>query len=92
MTFDYPTLILIALVAINLIAFIAYAIDKYKAKHNKWRISEATLLILAAIGGSIGALTAMYTLRHKTKHPQFYIGVPVILVLQITGCLYYLFA
>ena len=43
------------LVLINVITFIAYGIDKLKAKKGKWRIPEATLLLLAIVGGSIGA-------------------------------------
>ena len=43
------------LLAVNIATFFLYGIDKYKAKKNKWRISEATLLTMAAIGGSIGA-------------------------------------
>ena len=44
--------ILIYLLIINVVTFFAYGIDKYKARHDKWRIPEATLLLLAAIGGS----------------------------------------
>ena len=43
------------LLAINVVTFIIYGIDKYKAKKAMWRISEATLLMLAILGGSIGA-------------------------------------
>lgn len=38
----------------NLVAFVVYGIDKYKARKGKWRISESTLLTLAVLGGSIG--------------------------------------
>ena len=44
------------LIVINIVTFLVYGIDKWKAKQGNWRISEATLLILAVIGGSIGAL------------------------------------
>mgnify|MGYP000658285553 CR=1 FL=1 len=71
------------LILINIITFVIYALDKYKAIHHAWRIPERTLILLAAIGGSVGALSAMYTVRHKTKHNKFRIGVPVILVIQI---------
>lgn len=37
------------LLAINLITFIVYGIDKYKAKKAKWRIPEATLLLMAVL-------------------------------------------
>ena len=56
------------LIAINVVTFLVYGIDKWKAKQGSWRISEATLLILAVIGGSIGALLGMKVWRHKTMH------------------------
>ena len=71
------------LLAINVAAFLVYGIDKLKAKHAKWRISEATLLLLAAVGGSIGAWLGMKVWRHKTLHMKFRYGVPIILLLQI---------
>ena len=46
------------LLAINLVTFLLYGIDKWKAKSGQWRISEANLLWLAVIGGSVGALSA----------------------------------
>ena len=75
--------LIIYLVIINVITFVVYGLDKWKAKQSKWRIRESTLLGLAAIGGSIGALLAMKILRHKTLHPQCKYGVPLILVAQI---------
>ena len=47
------------LICINVVTFLVYGIDKWKAKQGSWRISEATLLLLAVIGGSIGALLGM---------------------------------
>jgi len=71
------------LIAINIVTFIVYGIDKVKAMKGKWRISEATLLILAAIGGSIGALLGMKVWHHKTMHKKFKYGLPLILLAQI---------
>ena len=45
---------LIYLLIINIIAFIMYGIDKWKAHRKQWRISEKMLLFLAVIGGSAG--------------------------------------
>ena len=56
------------LIVINVVTFLVYGIDKWKAKQGSWRISEATLLILAAIGGNIGALLGMKIWHHKTMH------------------------
>ena len=58
------------LIIINVITFLLYALDKYKAVHKKRRIREVTLLGFALIGGSAGALTAMLAFRHKTLQAQ----------------------
>lgn len=71
------------LLAINVVAFIMYGIDKYKAKKAKWRIPEATLLLLAVLGGSIGAWMGMKVWHHKTMHKKFKYGIPAILLIQI---------
>ena len=60
--------LLIYLVAMNVITFAVYGIDKMKAKRGWWRIPETTLLGLAVIGSSLGAWAAMYSFRHKTQH------------------------
>ena len=71
------------LFAINIVSFFLYGIDKYKAKKNKWRISEATLLMIAVIGGSIGAWVGMRLWHHKTMHKKFKSGIHLIIILQI---------
>ncbi len=71
------------LIAVNTLTFVAYGIDKWKAKQGSWRISEATLLTLAVIGGSIGALLGMKIWHHKTMHKKFKYGLPLILLAQI---------
>ena len=76
-------LIPIYLVAMNVVTFFMYGIDKWKAKHSKWRISEATLLGLAVIGGSIGAWLGMRVWHHKTMHKKFLFGIPLIIVAQV---------
>ena len=76
---------LIYLLAINIITFLVYGIDKLKAKKNWWRIPEATLLFLAVIGGSIGAWLGMKVWHHKTMHKKFKYGVPAIIILQIAA-------
>ena len=76
-------LIIIYLIAINVVTFFLYGIDKWKAKRSKWRIPEATLLGLAVIGGSIGAWIGMKVWHHKTMHKKFKYGLPLILLAQI---------
>ena len=76
------------ILTINIATFLLYGIDKYKAKKNQWRISEATLLTMAAIGGSIGAWTGMRIWHHKTMHKKFKYGIPVIIIMQIAVWVY----
>lgn len=82
---------LIYLVAINVVTFFMYGIDKWKAKKSKWRISEATLLGMAVIGGSVGAWLGMKTWHHKTLHKKFKYGVPAIIIIQLTIIVYLLY-
>ena len=84
------SVIIIYLLVINIVAFLAFGIDKYKAQKGMWRISESTLLTMAALGGSIGALLGMRVWRHKTLHNKFRIGIPVIIVLQIVAVIWLL--
>ena len=77
------SLIIYYLVAINIVAFFVYGIDKLKAKRNRWRIPESTLLLLAVIGGSVGALLGMKVWHHKTMHNKFTYGIPLIIAVQI---------
>lgn len=82
------TIIAIYLLAINIATFFVYGVDKWKAKHSKWRVPEATLLLLATVGGSIGAWLGMKTWHHKTMHWKFKYGVPMIFFLQVALTIY----
>ena len=83
----YPWLIWY-LVAINLVTFFIYGLDKAKAEGRSWRVKETRLLLLALVGGTIGAIAGMKIFRHKTKKIGFLLPFVLILVAQI-GLLYY---
>lgn len=74
--------VLVVYLVVNLIVFVMYGIDKFKAKNKMWRIPEATLLG-GAVLGVFGALAGMYLFRHKTKKPKFFITVPAIAIIEI---------
>ena len=76
-------IVLIYLVVINVVTFVVYGIDKYKAVRSKWRIPENTLIGLAVIGGSVGAWLGMKFWHHKTLHAKFRFGIPIILIAQV---------
>lgn len=52
--------IIILLLAANLLSFALFGLDKWKAIHGYWRISEKTLLLSALPAAFPGALTGMY--------------------------------
>lgn len=81
-------LLLFYLALSNLLSLSLFGIDKWKAKHTKWRISEKALLLVAAIGGSIGAWVGMKLWHHKTQHKKFKYGVPLIFIIQLAALLF----
>lgn len=76
------------LVFINLVTFLVFGFDKWKAKRSEKkegvrRVPEKNLFLMALVGGSVGALLGMKVFHHKTLHKTFKLGIPLILALQI---------
>lgn len=71
------------IIVINAAAFIAFGLDKWKAKRGGWRIREATLLGLALVGGAAGGLLGMYVFRHKTRKWYFRYTLPLMLAVHV---------
>ncbi len=65
-------------------------IDKWKAKHQHYRISEKMLFTISVLGGSLGTWLGMYVFHHKTKHLYFVVGIPSIFIIQLIG-IYFIF-
>ena len=82
--------VLIYLGIINVVTFIAFAIDKLNAIGHRSRIRIVTLLGLAFMGGYLGGLLAMYLLHHKTKKDYFTVGIPLIMLMQVVVVFYVL--
>ena len=61
----------VAYLALSLLTFVVYAIDKSKAKRGVWRIPEKTLHILSLVGGWPGAMLAQQLLHHKSSKTSF---------------------
>ncbi len=56
---------------LNVLTFIVLAIDKYKARHNYYRINENYLFILFLCGGWLGGYVGMIVCNHKLKKFSF---------------------
>lgn len=72
----------------NIAGFLMMGLDKWKAKHKRWRIAEKTFFLVSILGGSLGTWTGMYVFRHKTQHWYFVVGMPFILGLQVLLFIY----
>ena len=68
-------------IVINLLTFLLYGLDKYKAIRREWRIPERALLLMAFLGGAFGALSAMRIFRHKTRKGRFRLMIPLFCLL-----------
>lgn len=71
MTVKSIIIVICYLLFVNGVSWLAFAIDKRRARMGKWRLSEAALLAWAAIGGSLGAIAARRVFRHKTRKEPF---------------------
>ena len=75
--------LLVVFLLLNAVSFLLFGLDKWKAKHGRWRIPESTLLLSAALGGSTGAFLGMKMFHHKTRKAKFYLGVPALWIIQV---------
>ena len=75
-------IILIAFLIWNIMVFVIYAYDKWRARRKQYRIPEITLIALAFAGGGIGALLGIFAIRHKTRHIKFRILIPLAALIQ----------
>ena len=75
--------LIIYFLAINLIAFFTYGVDKLKSVNGSRRVNEKTLWFLALVGGSVGSLFSMHVFRHKTKKLSFQVVLLIIILAQM---------
>ena len=75
----------VALLLVNVLAYLVYWWDKRRAAKGGRRISETELLMWAGAGGSLGAFLAMRKFRHKTQKRSFRVAFWTIVGLQAGG-------
>ncbi len=61
----------------NLLVFLLYGLDKWKAETGRWRIRESVLIGCAWLLGGIGAVCGMAAFHHKVSKMKFRILVPL---------------
>jgi len=55
----------------SVVTFLAFGLDKWRARGSGSRVPEFALVLLAALGGWPGGLLAMSLFRHKTAKWTF---------------------
>lgn len=76
---------------VNIITFIIWGYDKFRATFQQWRVPEKTLTFLIILGGGIGALLGITVFRHKSRKSHFkylslaFILIHVILFIYVLG-------
>ena len=81
-----PLTLLGGLLALNIVTFLSYVVDKSAAERGQWRTPENTLHALAMAGGWPAAWLAQRALRHKSRKAAF-LSVYVMTVLLHLGAL-----
>lgn len=74
---------------VSLVTFVAYGIDKHRAKVGRWRISERTLHLLELAGGWPGAVAGQALFRHKRRKFSYmavFVGIIALHVAAWVGC------
>jgi uncharacterized membrane protein YsdA (DUF1294 family) len=66
-----PRILIWIYLAMGVVSFIAYWLDKRAADAGRWRTSEATLHGIDMFGGIVGGLLAQAALHHKTAKPSY---------------------
>lgn len=83
--YTLPFLVLAIYLAMSIITFITYALDKSAAINGRWRTKESTLHLFALAGGWPGALLAQQTLHHKSSKQSFINVLWFTVVLNVGG-------
>ena len=80
-----PPIVVMIYVAMSLIAFFAYGLDKSAARTKRWRTQESTLHFFEFLGGWPGALIAQGSFRHKTRKLAYQITFWLIVAINLAG-------
>ena len=70
-------------IAINILTFVMFFIDKRAAKKNLWRKKESLLMGMILAGGVVGGFWGVFLLRHKSRKLKFKFVLVLSLILHI---------
>ena len=70
-------------IIVNILTFLVWGWDKFRAQAQQWRVTEKSLVFLVIAGGTLGALAGMVLFRHKTRKTFFWLLVGISLVAHV---------
>ena len=82
--------VLIAVVVVNIVTFLMFGLDKWKARRDARRIPEAWLLWLSFGTGLVGGWIAMSVFRHKTRKTSFRVKMVLVSLVNVAWLLAWL--
>jgi uncharacterized membrane protein YsdA (DUF1294 family) len=68
---------------VNVAAFLAQGLDKWRAKRNSTRIRERTLLLMGLPFGALGMWAGMLVFRHKTDKTSFLVWAVLVTIANV---------
>lgn len=80
--------LLVVVILMSVFTFVLFGIDKWRASHHRWRISEAALLAASLCFGGSGGLLGMLVFHHKTQKWIFRILVPLFTAAQVAALIW----
>ncbi|MEK6984993.1 MAG: DUF1294 domain-containing protein [Candidatus Thermoplasmatota archaeon] len=72
-----------AFVLLNILGFIAAALDKRAAGRGERRVAELTFCLLAWVGAWPGIVFAFVLLRHKTRKTRFLVPFTIAILANV---------
>ena len=78
-----PLLFLYVVLAMNVVTFFAFGIDKRRARLGRSRIPESTLIGLGFATGLVGGWLGMRTFRHKTQKTSFKVKFALVSIFNL---------
>ena len=86
-----PFIILVIYLLMSGLTFMAYFIDKLRARAGEWRVPENTLHILELLGGWPGAILAQKYIRHKNRDTSYQMVFQAIVGMHLFVLLLWIF-
>ena len=79
---DTTEAVLVAVAVANAVTFLAFGLDKWKARRGGRRTPEARLLLLMFLSGFVGGWLGSSVFRHKTVKTSFRLKMLAVTVLN----------